>query len=424
MRRNQLSATFAWLFMSFVLVLILALCAAAKPKYKVLHGFKGGGRDGGYPQNGGLIFDVRGNLYGAITAGVGAGTVFELMPAKGHWREKILHGFTTNTDGGEPNNDLIFDGAGNLYGTTSVGGAGNGGGGTIFELVPSRQGWSLTVLYVFCTQYGCPEGVPPAAGVVRDLAGNLYGTAVGGGPYYDGVAFELSPGVSGWSYTDLHDFDGEGGRNDGKYPYARLTFDAAGNLYGTTANGDLGYGTVFELKPDGSGGWKEKILYWFKGKPAGDGEEPFTDVVFDSSGNLYGTTLAGGIWNDACEGGCGIVFKLSPSPDGHWKESILYKFSQAATGVNPSSRVVFDKAGNIYGTAGGGTGVCGGGCGVVYKLAPQANGKWKYSVLHKFNFSDGGYPGGGLIFDQKGNLYGTASIGGPGGAGVVFEITR
>jgi uncharacterized repeat protein (TIGR03803 family) len=422
MRRNLFGAL-SWFFMLLVLALTLASSAPAKPKYKILHGFKGGNGDGGYPLNGGLTFDAQGNLYGATSAGVGAGTVFELIPEKGHWREKILHGFNTGTDGGEPNNDLVFDAAENLYGTTSVGGAGEGGGGTIFELAPGRQGWSLTVLYVFCTQYGCPEGAPPADGVVRDSAGNLYGTAVGGGPYYGGVAFELSPGASGWSYTDLHDFDGEGGRKDGKYPYAGLKFDAAGNLYGTTVNGDLGYGAVFELKPDGSGGWKEKILYWFKGKPAGDGEQPSADVIFDSSGNLYGTTSAGGIWNSACAGGCGIVFKLSPRPSGQWKEGILYKFSQATDGANPTSRVVFDKAGNIYGTAGGGIGSCGGGCGVVYKLAPQANGKWKYSVLHKFNFSDGGYPGGGLIFDEKGNLYGTASIGGPGGAGVVFEIT-
>jgi uncharacterized repeat protein (TIGR03803 family) len=402
-------------FLVFLGVLLtLAIGTSARTKFKLLHGFNGND-GGGFENGGGLTLDKSGDLFG------GGITVFELTPSSGgRWKLTVMHAFDGH-DGLLANGDLVFDPSGNLYGTTVAGGT--YGGGAIFELTPGKGVWGLTALYDFCAQNGCPDGGGPSAGVVRDQAGNLYGTGAGGGPCYGGVAFELSPGASGWSYTDLHDFDGEGGRKDGKYPYAGLKFDAAGNLYGTTVNGDLGYGAVFELKPDGSGGWKEKILYWFKGKPAGDGEQPSADVIFDSSGNLYGTTSAGGIWNSACAGGCGIVFKLSPRPSGQWKESILYKFSQATDGANPTSRVVFDKAGNIYGTAGGGIGSCGGGCGVVYKLAPQANGKWKYSVLHKFNFSDGGYPGGGLIFDEKGNLYGTASIGGPGGAGVVFEIT-
>jgi uncharacterized repeat protein (TIGR03803 family) len=415
MRHNFLHSALARVLMFLGLVLTLAALASAQSKFKVLHGFDGG--DNGGALGSALTLDKAGNLYGTANA-PGHGLLFELtQSAGGGWKEKVLHRFNGN-DASGPNGDLIFDSAGNLYGTSVSGGNGYG---TIFDLTSGRHGWGLTVLYVFCSQYGCPDGAPPADGVVRDQAGNLYGTTVGGGPYYGGVAFELSPSASGWSYTDLHDFDGDGQTHDGGNPYARLTWDAAGNLYGTTERGGrIGYGTVFEL--EAGNGWKEKILHSFRGSTGGDGQRPIHDVIFDSSGNLYGTTLDGGHFT--CDGaGCGTVFRLTPGPGGQWKETILYEFPNPVDGANPTSRVVFDKAGNIYGTAGGGIGSCGGGCGVVYKLAPQANGKWKYSVLHKFNFSDGGYPGGGLIFDKKGNLYGTASIGGPGGAGVVFEIT-
>jgi uncharacterized repeat protein (TIGR03803 family) len=203
------------------LVASLIGTTAAKPKFKILHTVPGG-------LFGGLTFDAKGNLYGVTGAGGdhNDGTIFELTSGTHGWTLTTLHSFN-GQDGGSPNGGLIFDAAGNLYGTTPVGGKGYGGG-TAFEMTPDSTGWTFNVLYDFCLQYHCPDGGDPSA-VIMDGLGNLYGTALAGGSYGDGIVFELMPGSSGWDETILHSFDG----SDGYFPYAALTFDKAGDLYGT-----------------------------------------------------------------------------------------------------------------------------------------------------------------------------------------------
>ena len=212
---------------------------------------------------------------------------------------------------------------------------------------------------------------------------------------------------------------------DGELP-SNLIWDAAGNLYGVAfGGGDVypkcyGCGTVFELSPQAGGGWKDRTLHKF-GAFHDDGRYPSSGLVLDGSGNLYGATGGGG--SHACgEAGCGTVFKLTPGSDGRWKETILYNFQGGRNGAVGLGPLVFDKAGNLYGTtAFGGDAQCD--CGVVYKLTPGSNGKWKYTRLHAFVASDGYEPGAGLIIDSQGNLYGTTAVGGKYGGGVVFEIT-
>ncbi len=397
-----------------VLTLVLAPGASAKPKFKVLQRVAGG-------LSGGLVFDTKGNLYGATCAGgVGAnGTIFKLSRSK-NWAQTTLHVFGGGSDGYCPNGGLIFDPQGNLYGTTALGGLYRGG--EVFELIPGKApvaAWTFGAPYSFCEQYGCPDGAAPNAGVVLDAQGNLFGTATGGGSNGGGVVFELSPGSGEWTYTVLHDFGPENSYGDGYLPTDALTFDDFGNLYGTTGGGgryDLG--TVFRLHNGGN--WKESLLYSFcePGFPCEDGAGPTASVIFNESGNLYGITPGGGE-NRCGEANCGVVFTLARKRGGGWRETVLHSFKLGATGYYPSNdgRLALNESGILYGTTTlGGLNDCGGGCGVIYELRPESYGKWRYAVLHEFNAADGGYPDGGVILDKKGNLYGNADT-------VVFELT-
>jgi uncharacterized repeat protein (TIGR03803 family) len=397
----------------------------AGPKYKVLHAFGFGKDAGGLLSN--LTFDKKRNLYGT-TSGGGAhkeGTVFELSPsAGGSWKEKVLHSFYYRNDGNFPYGGLIFDEQGNLYGTLSTGGPHQAG--TVFKLAPTSNGWTETLLHSFCSAQRCTDGSGSFSGLILDPAGDLYGATFGGGRYGDGVLFELSPGSHGWTESVLYNFCAQFHCADGDGPYAGLIWDAAGNLYGTTEYGGKGspqWGTAFELKHNPDGTWQHILLHSFPSFP-GDGEVVYAGLVFDTSGNLYGATNSGGGHLCGQTSTCGTVFKLSRNANGLWKETILYRFPDPYNGNSPGASLVFDKAGNLYGTAAlGGNNACANGCGVVFKLTPGSNGTWKYSVLHRFTGSDGANPAAALILDQKGNLYGTTTLGGPGGYGVVFEIT-
>ncbi len=414
----------------FMVALLVAGTLAVAQEEKVLHSF-GGGTDGNEPYAG-LIFDASGSLYGTTAYGGGGtdcdgncGTVFELIPkAGGGWMEEVLHTFD-GADGASPTGGLVFDDSGNLYGTTGAGGA--YGDGTVFRLARGAGGkWAETVLHEFCPTGICRDGAIPWAGLTLDASGNLYGTAIaGGGGCYEGcgVVFELTRKADGgWEQKVIHAFNG----TDGAGPYAGVTLDASGNLYGTTLYGGSGpcfnggpplppgCGTVFELTRRADGSWKQKVLRSFT--EDADGLYPYAGVILDASGNLYGTTAEG---SDG-----GTVFELTPRARGAWKEKVLHNFSDSGTdGTDPTASLIFDAAGNLYGTtnSGGAYGIYG----TVFEMSPKAGGGWTEKVLHSFNNNgtDGYRPGAGLILDTAGNLYGTTTSGGAYGDGTVFEIT-
>jgi uncharacterized repeat protein (TIGR03803 family) len=306
---------------------------------------------------------------------------------------------------------LIFDSAGNLYGMTSLGGGHNGG--TVFKLSPGSHGaWTKTVLHNFDPQSRKDGGNPFSSGLVFDSAGNLYGTTTSGGRFERGTVFELTPAANGtWTETILCSF-GPVGSNNGEQPLSGLVFDAAGNLYGTTSTGGAwNAGTVFELSPVNRG-WAEKVIYSFAG--AGDGVTPIGGVVFDKAGNLYGTTFAGGR-------GAGIVFELSPGSSGIWSETVLHRFKHGSDGGRPYAGLVMDQAGNFYGTAeAGGTQRKG----LVFALTPATGGGWTMTTIHAFAGppGDGSMPVDALIVDATGNLYGTTLFGGTDHLGTVFKL--
>ncbi len=237
------------------------------------------------------------------------------------------------------------------------------------------------------------------------IGGNIYGLAEGGKNGF-GVAYELVPSSNGtWSEKILHTF---AGKNDGSVLYGTgVTLDQAGNVYGVAADGPHDYGMVFELVHGANGTWTEKVLYAFTG--AADGGDPYPDVVFDQSGNLYGTTNFG-------------IYKLTPQSNGTWTQQLIYTFKGGSDGAFPECRLTIDQAGNLYGTSARG----GSHRGTVFELSPAANGTWTEKILHRFaaNGVDGVYPGlGGLVPDAAGNLYGTTSGGGTSNDGIVFKIT-
>jgi uncharacterized repeat protein (TIGR03803 family) len=348
--------------------------------------------DGNSPT--GLVFDQSGNLFGITLSGGGAsnpGLVFELMPPKkkgGAWTESTIYTFTGGNDGQTPNG-LIFDSAGNLYGTTQNGGQyGQQGSGTVFELTNKGGVWSETTLYSFML---AKDGDHPSD-LVFDDKGNLYGTTTGDDvscgpkdPINCGWAFELeAPSQQGgaWTYQQIHSFQGY---NDGSFPsIGAMTFDQSGNLYGmTVGTGGTGNipvqnaeGTIFKLAPPVAQGdpWKETLLYSFP-RPGGiDGSGPEGGVIFDQVGNLYGTTLYGAGNARICAyRGCGSVFQLKPptTKGGAGKENQLHGFTGGSDGSSPASGVMLSK-GKIFGTAafGGGSGCGGGGCGTIFEVAP------------------------------------------------------
>ena len=419
MPRQNFSRAFTFVLLTIALI-VLVTSAKAGAQETVLYNFDGG-TDGCEPDSN-LIFDAAGNLYGTFPCG-GAytdGAVFELSPqAGGGWKDTVLHSF--NSKGGDgyfPLAGLIFDGAGNLYGTTERGGAHMSG--IVFELTPALGGgWDEKILHSFG---GGTDGSQPNCTLIMDTAGNLYGTTSLGGTHNEGMAFELTPtGSGGWTEKMLHNFGSS--NTDGTQPWAGMIFDAAGNLYGTTfIGGAYRGGTVFELTPHADGGWSERVLHNF-GKADSNGvivDEAFAGVIFDAAGNLYGTTYDGGVY------GGGVVYELTPGGDGGWKTAILQSLDRR-DGSNPFGGLVLDTAGNLYGTTtyGGHEGICGAsGCGTVFELSPSAGGAWSLTVLETFDYTDGGHPTGSLILDSSGNLYGTTSAGGSGVFGTVFEIVR
>jgi uncharacterized repeat protein (TIGR03803 family) len=365
--------------------------------FKVVHTFNG--TDGAYPEAQ-LVQDTAGNSYGTTfdRGASGYGTVFKTSPAG---KTVVLYNFGGPPDGANPAGPLWIDSSDNLYGTTEWGGSSNFG--TVFKIGASGQ---ETLLHSFA---GGSDGVNPEGGVIEDSSGNLYGTTEGGGTgagcggYYCGIVFKLD---SAGSETILYTFNGDtsGGVVDGANPWAGLVLDADGNLYGTTVyGGTAGYGTVFKVSSSGS----ETLLYQFTG--GSDGAYPYSNLIFDTSGNLYGTAYEGG------SGQVGTAFRL----EANGSFSVLHTFTGGAgDGGYPAAGLVIDSSGDLYGTT-----VQGGQAnyGTVFEIDSSGS----ESVLH--GFAGGGkglVPETGVTLDKSGNLWGTTYYGGPKDAsfGTIFKL--
>jgi uncharacterized repeat protein (TIGR03803 family) len=381
---------------ALTLITMLLSPAARAQSFNVLLNFDG--TNGNSPLAG-LVMDSSQNLYGTSNAGgqYNQGAVFK---ANRSGEEVILHSFAGGaTDGASPEDSLIFDTAGNLYGTTFNGGPANAG--TVFKM--SSKG-AIHLMYSFA---GGSDGANPIARLAIDKNGNLYGTTSAGGTYGNGTVFAVS---AAGKHSVLYSF---GTGTDGAIPYAGITLDAKGHLYGTTsAGGSTGNGTVFELIRSSSG-WTETILHNFELQD--DGGTPYAGLVFDHAGNLYGAATQGG--SGGTNGG-GTVFELSPSA-GSWTFTVLYGLYGWNISGTFRDLLVDPKTGVVYGTT-----HCDGSydAGTVYSLTPSS-GTWSYTQLYTFTGgSDGLYSFSNLVMDNGGNLYGTTNEGGANGGGVIFKV--
>lgn len=387
--------------LSAILAVIVLTQSVQAQTFTVIHNFTGG-LDGNGP-TARMVINRGGYFYGTTALG-GA---FELRQINSGWVLTPLASFGDGWAG------VTIGPNGSLYGTTEYGGTGQcqGGCGTVYNLTPQATAcktslcyWNETVIHQLA---GPPDdGSYPLSDVTFDQAGNLFGTTQSGGSDNDGIVFELTPSHGIWAESVLYTFTG--GSDDGASPFSGMIFDTAGNLYGTTLyGGPQNAGTIFELSPTGSG-WQKSTVYNFANGT--DGSFPAGGLVLDQFGNIFGTTAFGGANNG------GTVFKLTPS-NGGWTFSTIFSF-----GGNYGSydSLFVDSTDNLYGTtAGDGTY----GKGSVFELTPSSGG-WTCSDLHDFTGgSDGSTPWGGLVRDASGNVYGTASGGGAYGYGVVFEIT-
>jgi uncharacterized repeat protein (TIGR03803 family) len=429
-----------------LLALPLTAHGAAAAHFRVLHSFcqQSGCADGQEPYAG-LVSDATGNLYGTTHAGGRRhlGTVFELSPRpdRRSWKYRVLHSFCSKAGCTDivPIAPVIVDVAGNLYGTTY--GTGGPGSGSIFKLSPNadRSHWSLRTLHRFCVKPDCVDGqlsdsgltyMGAATGQLYDGESPLYGTTMSGGVgVLEGVAYELQPTADKrrWSYRVIHEFCQIEPCADGNLPYSGLVMDASGNLYGATnAGGTANNGTIFQLRPGERKGWHHSILYSFcQTSGCADGASP-SDLRLDQSGALLGS--AGGGANNSCDGGypCGVIFSLAPS--GHtWTETVLHSFcslSDCRDGSTPSAAPIIASLGVQYGATlyGGGnnTDPKGLGGGVLFEQTDS------FHVLHHFcalsQCADGAYPIGNLLTDAEGDVFGVTQQGGANGAGVIYEF--
>ena len=414
-----------------ILAASLVVPCAWGQTFKVLHSF--GSTGDGYVPLAGQVFDAQGNLYGVTNLGglqggcrsEGCGTVYQLKPnSDGTWAEAVIHAFD-GSHGAYPWASPILDAQGNLDGSTW---GESYYPDSVYQLVKGSDGtWTESILHQFS---GSGDGSDPGE-LTLDASGNIYGTTAGGISLYDtGTVFTLNRSAE-WQERLLHVFV-QYPSLGGAGPFGTITFDANGNLYGTTGQGGTyDRGVVYKLTNQGGVFWQETVLYDFAGVP--DGDAPL-GVIFGPDGSLYGVTEVGGYnGNVTCDLGCGTVYKLVPNSDGTWTKTVLYAFRGGRQdGAIPIRGVTFDQAGNIYGTT-----VDGGinnspcnafGCGTVFKLTPSAGGHWTESILHFFTGGLDGYkPESPLAIDGAGNLYGTSSFGGLyqnyDYGGVAYEIT-
>ncbi len=401
----------------FTAAAMLVAPARAHGQTQVIYSFAGD-EDGEYADTD-LVIDSSGNLYGSTVQGgdFGSGTVFELSPSAAGWTHTVLYSFTGGADGGEPYKGVTLGPDGNLFGTAGVGGLYTGpcidtGCGVIFKLTRSGGAWTQTVIHSFTGTNG--DGYGPGAGVTVDGHGDVFGMTPTGGANGYGIVFELQPGASGdWTEKVIHTFaggtDGIGGSA------GRLVLDAAGNVFGVcTAGGANGAGVVFGLTPTKPGEWTETILYTFKGEPSSG--FPYGALVADAKGNLYGTAYYAGRY------GMGAIYRLSLR-NGDWVETWLYSLKSGADGNSPISTLAADAAGNLYGTtSAGGSPKCG--CGVIFKLTLSPDAAPVYSVAHRFQGPpDGAFVYNGMVANAAGTvLYGATVHGGTANEGAIYQF--
>jgi len=329
------------------------------------------GEDGANPV-GGVVMDARGNLYGGTSLGgtgdcseggtrVGCGAVYELARGRGGaWHQSVLYSWPAPNNGFQgPTASLTLDAKGRIYGTTAADSSCTHNFGSVFALKPVNDAWKERELHGFCR---ARDGTTPGYGALSmDGSGNLYGTTTGGGAGDYGVAFALMPSGGGWKFVKLHEFD----ESEGGDLLGGLVRDAAGNLYGSEYRGPEGFGSIFELTPNKDGGWAAQSLAVFGGT---NGVGPWQSPVFGADGNLFGTTQRGGTTRYC--GDCGVLYELSPNGGGAWRETVLYDFGSEKNftdGATPIGGLVLGGDGSFYGTTyQGGAG----GFGVVYRYLP------------------------------------------------------
>jgi uncharacterized repeat protein (TIGR03803 family) len=389
-------------------VIALSLVTASATTTDVIFSFEE--EEGEYADTD-LETDNAGNIYGTTVLGgeFGGGTVFQLSPAPNGWAHTVLYSFTGGADGGEPYKGVSIDLRGNLYGTAVTGGSGGceGGCGVVYKLTRSNGTWNQTVIYAFT---GGDDGSGPGARVMVDRRGNVYGMTPTGGANGVGTIYKLHPHAGSWDFQVIHTFTGG---DDGATGSAGRMLLRNGRLYGAaTAGGMYGSGVVFELTPTPVGEWDFRALYSFHGQP--DGSFPYGALLRAASGKIYGTTYYGG------ENGIGAVYELSPRPVGEWDGRVIYSFQNGSDGNSPISNLVRDLHGNLYGTTSEG----GLGSGTIFKLKPIGGGQWTESVVHPFaGPPDGGFSYNGMVVDRFGNFYGATVHGGTDDDGCVYKFT-
>jgi uncharacterized repeat protein (TIGR03803 family) len=415
---------------TIILILTLVLCGSFASAQTASTIWSFSGTDGDFPVAP-VIFDSTGAIYGATSVGGPGkfGTVFQLEPPQspgGAWTENILYSLQGGFDGQQPG-DVVFGPKGVLFSTSYLGGSNNCymGCGTVFELTPPSNGgeWTHTIIYDFL---GGADGQAP--GNLKVGPGPaLYGVTPSGGPpappkckdFGCGTVFQMTLQGGVWTKTILHTFSGS---TDGTGPNADIVFDSRGNIYGTTYNGgNSNYGIVFELTPAqvSGGAWTETILHTFTG--ASDGGYPIGGLTVGPDGTIYGTGSYSGTANDS-----GTAFELTPPTNGGtWTYTVLHSFAGGSDGATPATTMALDPAGNLYGTTwNGGSSACYLGCGTIFRLSPpKAGGEWTETIVKQLGNSLQN-PDASIVVFHNGALYGTTEFFGSSNLGSVFSLSR
>lgn len=393
---------------------LLSIAAHAAATTDVIYSFEE--ENGEYPATE-LVLDADGNLYGTATSGgdFNAGLVFKLSPdGFGGWTSTVLHHFTGLADGLNPYGGVAIDAQGNLYGTTTAGGNGGicaeDGCGVLYKLTRSGDAYSFSVIHDFT---GGDDGWGAGGQPALDSRGNVYGTTPNGGVNGVGVIYQVRPVGGGYAFRVLHAFTG--GADGATGGLGRILVRGDRTLYGiATVGGAHGAGVAYRMRLRANGDWQFRTIYAFRGAP--DAGSPYGGLTADEDGNLYGTTYYDGA------NGYGTVYQLSRS-GGTWTERVLHSFGGGIDGNNPSTNLVFDARGNLYGTTAEG-GAPGCDCGTIFRLSQDDVGNWSERIMYRFQgVPDGGYSYYSLAPDRAGNFYGATVHGGENNDGAIYRFT-